>query len=280
MKSLHQTKCLISSLFLLSSFSFQTFAAMDKDAVINTNTEKWHYLIAPYGWFSPTSATIQVDNISKHIFVPLDKVLKSLDFSGEVHLEANKGAWTFMLDPTYIKLSSKVSAGPIFVGPYNQTIIGPIDIHIVSQTLLIDGGIFYKVYQNQWNNLQPFSFEVLGGFRYLGLKNQLTLSPSRTDIFPGIQVSSTSNAIAPIIGGRFKQSYSKGLVWLRTDVGGFSIDKVTNTWSAATGVTYNVSSSTDLALAYRVLKIKVAESSNSSFDTLIYGPELGIVFRF
>lgn len=271
---------LLSSLLLLTSLSFKALAAVDKDYAINSPSNEWHYLIAPYGWFSPTSATIQVDNISKHIFVPLDKVLKSLDFSGELHLEANKGLWTFMVDPTYVKLSSHITAGPIFVGPLNQTVIGPIDIHVVAQTLLIDGGVFYSAYQNQWSNFQPFSFEVLGGFRYLGLKNQLTLSPSRTELFSGIRVNSNSNAIAPIIGGRFKQHFAKSMAWLRADVGGFSIDKVTHTWSVGAGITYNLSAHTDLALAYRALKIKVAESPNSSFDTLIYGPEFGIVFRF
>ena len=166
-------RLLLSTLLLLTSLSFKALAGVDKDSAINTPANEWHYLIAPYGWFSPTSATIQIENISKHIFVPLDKVLKSLDFSGELHLEANKGLWTFMLDPTYVKLSSHISAGPIFVGPVNQTVVGPIDIHVVSKTLLIDGGVFYNVYQNQWKDNALFSFELLGGFRYLKLKSEL-----------------------------------------------------------------------------------------------------------
>jgi opacity protein-like surface antigen len=61
---------------------------------------------------------------------------------------------------------------------------------------------------------------------------------------------------------------------------GFGVDNVTNTWSITAGLTYNISRHIDLGLAYRVLKINVVKSTNVAFNTLMYGPELGVIFRY
>lgn len=243
-------------------------------------TSEWHFLIAPYGWLASLSADATVQNTTRHVFVPVSKLLKNLDFSGEVHMEANHGDWTFMLDPSYIKVSVDGSAGPIFVGPLNQVVIGPININLMSQTVIIDGGIFYKIFQSNSSINQSLSFELLGGGRYFGLKNTLGLDFNRSQLFPGVKVTTTINALAPIIGGRIKKDYSKGMFWLRADVGGFDVDHVKNTWTAGAGITYKIKPSIDLAIAYRVLKINVVKSSSQSFKALMYGPEVGVVFRF
>jgi hypothetical protein len=177
-------------------------------------------------------------------------------------------------------VSTNISAGPIYVGPLKRTVIGPVDVSITSQTLLIDGGVFYRVNKTQTAPNQSLSLEVLGGGRYLGLKNQIGLGFNRSELFPGISVTGTTSVLAPIIGGRIKQDFSKIHLWLRGDVGGFGVDNVTNTWSATAGLTYNVSPHMDLGIAYRALKINVTKSSELAFNALMYGPELGLVFQF
>lgn len=280
MKTKILSKLYLLVFFFLSSFSSPSFANTTQTNFTNNDSDGWHFLIAPYGWLSSISADISVKDITEHIFIPTSKIFKNLDFVGELHLEASRGPWTFMLDPTYLKLSVDTTAGPIYVGPLNRIVIGPVDASVGSQTLLIDGGVFYRVYQVQTAPSQLFSFEVLGGARYLGLKNTISLGLSQAELFPGINVSDSTNVVAPILGGRIKQDFSKAHLWLRGDVGGFGVDDVTDTWSAIAGLTYNVSPHVDLGIAYRVLKINVNKSDTLAFDTLMYGPELGIVFQY
>lgn len=130
-------------------------------SAVNTSDD-WHFSVAPYGWLSSLSSDITIKNTTNHLFIPFGKILKEIDFAGEIHIEANRGPWTFMLDPTYIKLSSKSTVGPIFVGPLKQYVVGPITIHSTAQTLLIDGGIFYRAYENQTAADKSISIEALG----------------------------------------------------------------------------------------------------------------------
>ncbi|MDI1351692.1 MAG: hypothetical protein PSV35_02820 [bacterium] len=265
---------------MIISFYYPVFAATPQNNPTVDTPEQWHFTVAPYGWLSSISANISVKEITNHIFIPIDKIFKNLDFVGELHLEASHGPWSFMLDPTYVKLSTHFSAGPIYVGPLQRTVLGPIDVHVTSQTLLIDGGVFYRVFETQTAPNQSLSFEVFGGGRYLGLKNQVELGSSRSEIFPGISVTGTTNVLAPIIGGRIKQNFSKIHLWLLGNVGGFSLDNVTNTWAATAGLAYNLRPYMDLGFAYRVLKINVTKSTDLGFNALMYGPEIGLAFQF
>jgi hypothetical protein len=262
------------------NFCPATFAGSMGTNSSSQNIDTWHYEVAPYGWLASISADATVKETEHHAFVPLSKILKDLGFVGEMHLEASEGLWTFMLDPTYIRIIDYTVTGPILVGPLKKTVIGPINISLTSQTLLIDSGVFYRAYKTQPAPNQSLSLELLGGARYLGLKNNLVLGLSRLESFPGIAVSGSTTVVAPIVGARIKQDYSQVHLWLRADVGGFGVDKVTNTWSATAGLGYTVSTHVELGVAYRVLKINVAKSTNLSFDALMYGPELGVAFHF
>lgn len=263
---------LLGCLTAITNYSFA--------GTMGNTTDKWRFSIAPYGWMSSLSSDITVKNTSQHIFMPFGKILKEIDFAGEVHLEATRGPWTLMLDPTYIKLSSKSNVGPVYVGPLQQYIVGPIDINTTAQTLLIDGGAFYKAYNHQISATQSLSLEALAGARYLGLKNKLALGFSRAELFPGMDISATVNVLAPIIGARIKQDFSKAHAWLRADVGGFGVDHVNNTWSATAGWAYNISPKIELGIAYRVLKIDITKSNILALKTLMYGPELGFAYLF
>lgn len=253
---------------------------------INTNyttptDDGWQFLIAPYGWMASISGDITVKGITNHIFIPFSEILDHLDFVGEVHFEASHGRWAFMFDPTYLKVSKGFTTNSIEVGPLNRFVIGPITGKIVSQTLLIDGGIFYQILSaNNAASTQFISLEMLGGARYFYLRNKITLNPRLSELFPGITVSGSTSVAAPIIGLRIKDNFAKLHLWLRADVGGFGVDHINNTWSIIPGMSYSISPNVELGLAYRVLKIKVTKAVSSSLDILMYGPELGVVFRF
>lgn len=234
-----------------------------------TSDNTWHFLIAPYFWGSSINGTINVHGFSNDFSVPFTELVSHLDFGGEVHMEANNGPWTLMLDPTYLKLSDTKNVG-------NST------IDLTSQTVLADGGVFYNMFTNAMPNNQMLALDLFGGTRYLGLENSLGITVSspipQVSFHTSTQV--TNSFLVPIVGARmtFDASPTQHF-WLRGDVGGFGIDNVSNTWQAIAGYAYSVSDDVDVGLAYRVLKIEMSKN-DSSASILFYGPELGVAFHF
>lgn len=220
----------------------------------------WHFLFAPYGWLTSLNGDVTVKGNTKHINIPFSKILKDLDFAGEAHLEAGYGRFTFLLDPTYLKLTADVDKNIL-------------KTTIRSQTTLVDTGFFYRLFSAAPGENQYASFELLGGARYLGANNALDF-----DRLPNLTVSSNIELISPIVGGRIKYNPTpKAELWLRGDVGGFNIDKVHRTWSATAGFAYIVHPHIELGIAYRVLDIDFS-TKDATMNVLIHGPMLGIGF--
>ncbi len=224
-----------------------------------TTPHSWHFLFAPYGWMSSVDGDVTVRKNTVHAHIPFSKILRDMDFAGEAHIEANYDRLTFMLDPTYIKLSAGVQ-GPI------------INTSLSSAMTLIDGGIFYRIASSSdTNNNQYSSFELLGGARYLGFNNEL-------DFARAGNISDTINLFAPIVGARIKfNATPKSQFWLRGDVGGADVDNVHSTWSATAGYAYTATSHIKLGIAYRVLDMDF-NTGRSAINIMYYGPMLGIGF--
>lgn len=221
----------------------------------------WCFLIAPYGWLPSVSGSAEVRNRSTDFSVPFSKILSHLSFGAEIHLEASNGPWTFMLDPSYFKLTED----------QNNRFFNP---EVVSKITLIDGGVFYRVVQECLPNNQLLSFEVLGGARYLGIDNSI-------DFGPRFSVSGHTDLATPIVGGRIKYDVSStSHLWLRADGGGFGIGSVNSTWSATAGYSYSITPAVDLGIAYRALDINFSKNSSASMNVLLYGPMLGVGFKF
>lgn len=220
----------------------------------------WYFLFAPYGWFTSVSGDITTHNVTKHLHIPFRDILRDVKFAGEAHLEASYNRWSFMIDPTYIKLSQD------------------IDKRILKTTLntdmtLVDAGVFYRLLSSPPSQPQFASFELLGGARYLQLGNDVEF-----DRRPELNVSQNESFCAPIIGGRIKfYPTQKTELWLRGDGGGFNVDNMRSTWSGTIGFAYSIHSHVDLGVAYRILDIDFREK-NLTANVLMYGPMVGIAF--
>lgn len=219
----------------------------------------WHYLIAPYLWASGIDGDVTVRNFSKTTHVSFFDILRHLDFAAQGHVEAGYGPLTFMIDPTYMKLSENKKGDRI-------------NARATIQNVLVDGGVFYRIFLRPVTCNRFVSFEVLGGARYLGINNRIDFDELPT-------LSQTINMTAPIVGGRLKYDVTAQThLWLRGDVGGFHVDHVTNTWSATAGLSCTVNPHLDLGISYRVLKINYARN-DTAMNTYMYGPMIGIGFH-
>lgn len=266
--------CLALSFFSIASSAWADFRP-------DVNDDCWHVDFAPYLWASRVKGDVTAGNRQAHIDVPFSKILKDLDFAGQAHLEAGRGPWTLMVDATYIKLSKNVTT--TLPAPIN--FLGPLDAGLVSKTGLVDLGGYYRVYCADLNCDQYFTTEILGGARYLGLRNKLHLKLADFGTGPGLTLKSKSNFWAPIVGLRFKYILSpKVLTWLSGDVGGFHVDSVKNTWSATLGLGYNAFKYADIGIAYRILQFKVGKNAannprHSNGKLQMQGPMIGVNFH-
>lgn len=256
----------------------------------------WHFLVAPYGWMPAIDGEVTVKDTTHHVFIPFSKILSNLDFAGEIHLEANRGRLTFMLDPTYLKVTNNfeqmVDRTRFVILPTPVPVTVPVTTvltaneTLTSATTLIDGGIFYRLFSGAPAANQYASFEILGGGRYFGTNNSFEFRSSRNttiDQFTferlrSLDVSSTNQLIAPIVGARIKYDPSpRWHLWVRGDGGGFNVDNMQSTWSATGGIGFTVHPHIDLGLAYRALDIKFTQS-NAAMNVFMYGPMAGIAF--
>ncbi len=235
-----------------------------------TSEGGWQFLIAPYFWAASLNGDFTIQNFSTHFSLPFSDIWNNLDFAGELHLEANNGPWTIMLDPTYLKLTANNN-------------VGNVSAKLTSELWVVDGALFYTFFNNPLPNDQMFTMEGEVGARYFGLENMESLNYN-SPINPALNVGSSTtvdnNFLTPIVGLRFTYDLNQiNHLWLRGDVGGFGIDDVSNTWQAILGYDYSMSDNVDLGLAYRVLKIDFNKNI-SSVNSYWYGPEIGVGFHF
>lgn len=241
-------------ILLISNFYFGTAGADFAPTL-----EEWHYMIDPYGWLASVRGTLSVDGTRHNFNIPFSELIKNLDGGAELHMEGGYGPWSLMVDPTYLKLTMDKK-------------IGRVDTSLTSKTLLTDMGLFYQLVGINLPREQYLSFEILGGGRDLDVNNYFHAGKD-------FSASSGAQFFAPIVGARIKYMLTHKMeFWLRGDVGGFSIDHMTNTWSSTLGFGYSASKHIDLGVAYRVLQININEA-NSSIRTLFHGPMIGISFH-
>ena len=233
------------------------------------SSSPWQFIIAPYGWIFGMKGDMTIKGSTTTLDVtPLDvlKALNKVDAIFQLHVEARKGRWAFMFDPTYLKVTQDGS-------------MGPISVSVTPSILLVDFGAFYSVLTHQLSQslYSPLTFQVFAGGRYFEMKARI--EPKRLP-----SVTQEQSFTTPIIGARILSQLGQNVyLILRGDYGGFGIDGVKNTWAASLLGQYAFTRHVALALGFRVLGIDYGTGSGANrfaVDTRIYGPVLGLQFSF
>ncbi len=124
--------------------------------------------------------------------------------------------------------------------------------------------------------------EIGIGGRFNSLKGGLFVAPGEI-VLPGIDVSETKNWFDPLIAARLTAPLeSKWHLGISGDVGGFGIGS-DFAWQVFPFVGYRFSRLFELALGYRALGMDYKTGSGDElfvYDMVIFGPQLGLVFRF
>jgi hypothetical protein len=144
--------------------------------------------------------------------------------------------------------------------------------------LFTELGGFYRArkWNIEGNSNRPVILDLLVGGRYWDMKTEIELR----DTVSGMRIDETErdDFVDPFIGFRLGVSLADSFILnLRWDMGGFDITSESSnfTWNALAVLGYEVSNVTTLCAGYRGLGL-----DHNNADLTIYGPLLGVGFRF
>lgn len=250
-----------------------------------SDPKDWEFVVAPYLWMSSLKGDITVKGIQSHVDLGFIDALKHLDFAFAFHGEVWwKGKLGIFVDPYYARLSD------------NQEVELPdfnINAKLTATTWIVEFGGLYRVgawpigspYNNFVQKTNPIVvLELLAGGRYWRLKNEIDIEGSR-GVLPS-EVDVTKNWVDPFIGGRIRLELAKKLfLQVRADIGGFGIvsDFTANIYPS---IAYELSwhgVGIDPFVGYKALYVNYDTGSGNDqfqYKTWMYGPLLGVAFRF
>lgn len=263
-------------------------------ASAQADADRWTYSLMPYLWLPSIDGTLSygpppASGASANVDVDASTLLSNLAFAAMVAGEARKGRWLIGTDLIYLHLSSGNSkVASVDVNPGT----GPINI----ATTALNANTQSSLKGTVWTMVGGYallqepkaSLDLIGGFRYFGLKAttdwQLLATVSGTGpngitvTFPRAGSTERSdNVWAGIVGakGRVKLGESNWFVPYYLDVGGASS---TFTWQGLAGVGYAYRWG-DVRLDYRYLYYR--QSGEQLIENLSFrGAALGVNFRF
>jgi hypothetical protein len=253
--------------------------------------EKWSFSVMPYLWLPSMDGTLRygppaAGGASPNVSVDADTLLGALDMAFMLNAEARKGRWLIATDVIYLDLSSDSSAvKSIDFNPGS----GPVNI---SNTAL-DTGTQTNLKGTVWTLVGGYAavqdpsatLDVIGGFRYFGLKATTNWQLSATVSGPGGaqtfartgSVTKSQDLWDAIVGvkGRVKLGQGNWFMPYYLDAG-TGDSKLT--WQSVLGVGHAFKWG-EVIFAYRYLSYE--QGGNKLIEDLSFGGfGLGVNFRF
>ena len=265
------------------------FAAFHANA--QAAAEKWSFSVMPYLWLPSMEGTLRygppaAGGASPNVSVDADTLLGALDMALMLSGEARKGRWLVATDVIYLDLSSDTSA--VRSIDFN-TGSGPVNI---SNTAL-DAGTQTNLKGTVWTLVGGYAavqdpratLDVIGGFRYFGLKatsnwqlSAMVTGPGGAQTFARTgSVTKSDDLWDAIVGvkGRVKLGDGNWFMPYYLDAGA---GDSTLTWQGVLGVGHAFKWG-EVLLAYRYLSYE--QGGNKLIEDLSFGGfGLGVNFRF
>ena len=258
----------------LCLMAFTVFGSWAHGQDASSGESKWEFTVTPYFWMAGIDGDVGVKGVTSHVDYSFSDILDQLDYGGEVHVEAWKSNLGIFFDATYLKLSADATVSPL---------LGPIDVDADMDEWLVGFGGLYRF--AKWplgkEEGRALSLESVGGGRYWYLKGKLDASAPLVGL--ARKVEGSKDWIDPIIGLRLRADLTKKLsLALRGDIGGFGVGSDFS-WNASAIFGYSFSDLISVWLGYRALGVDYESGSGRSkfkFDVTMYGPIVGLGFRF
>lgn len=225
------------------------------------DSDRWGFTVAPYLLVPHMEGRVTVRGIPSDVDVGPGDIFEGLDFGAMLYLEMANRDWSISLDGLYMNLGVK-----------GLTPVTGREVEVDMKQLAIEARGMRRV--ASWA-------EIGIGGRLNSGKVGLFAAPG--EVIEGIDVSQTKTWFDPLIAARLTAPLqSKWHLGISGDIGGFGIAS-DFAWQVFPFVGHRFSRLFELTLGYRALGMKYETGSGKDlfiYDMVIFGPQLGLVFRF
>jgi hypothetical protein len=245
-------------------------------AAAQAGGDQWRFALTPYLWLPNIDGTLKFSvppgaGGSPSVDVGPNSYLENLDFAMMLAGEARRGDWAIISDLIYLDFSGESSA---------VKSVGGIQVPVNQNTSTGLKGLVWELAASYTVARSPTAtFEVLGGFRYLGVEASVQWQlAGPIGLLPQAgSYTEKADLWDAIVGvrGRVKLGGGNWYVPYYLDAGAGSSAL---TWQGVTGIGYAFRWG-DALLAYRHLYYD--QKGDKLFQDFSFsGPALGVSFRF
>jgi hypothetical protein len=143
-----------------------TAAAQDRPNVATDG--QWHFIVAPYFWFSGLNGDVSVRNLPDvPVEMSFSDIWSNFHFGALAHFEGRKDRWGLATDMMYVDLHAPVAAG--------TPVLSQLDAEVTMKTFTAEGLGFYRVATGGHAG-NPAFLDVLAGIRYYRTSGQLNVT--------------------------------------------------------------------------------------------------------
>ncbi len=251
MKSVIQKLTVIAAVLILTLTSPAVFAQGDADT--------WEFSLAPYLWAVGLDGDITVKGVTQAVDIDFDELFDEVEYAMQFHFEAKKGNWSFIVDPTIIKVDSEQKTGPI-------------NVDIEMDYVITEALVGYRI-APKW--------DILGGIRYWLMDVEIDIQG------PPPSIDEDEDWVDLIVGARYFADISEKWSFRgRADIGGFDIgESADSTWnvSALFWRDYGRKGNKQFVVGYRILDVDFDNDRGANrfrFDIEQSGPVFGLSFAW
>ena len=232
------------------------------------DNDEWSFVIAPYGWILAADGDATIRGTKAEIDQSSGDILRNIDIVMEARLEARKGDWAFLFDPTLAFLSDEAEAGPI-------------EVDINSRLILVLFGVSRTLYNGPFGPGSAFDTRIeagIGGI-YVRADSEIDLPSPLPD--PDFEESWIDPALTFRVTTKLNERWRWRVAGL---VGGFGIGEASQlSLGVETFLGRRIGENKTIWFGYRALSIDYERGSglqSLEFDMILHGPTIGLSFHF
>ena len=264
-KFIKETSLAATILLLVIFCGINTAEAKDSTDTVN----KWQYEFTIYGWLPSLDGTMKFGvppADGSNVSLDVSNLLDSLNFVFMGTFVAQKNKLSYAVDLIYMDVSNSKST-TINIGPGPGVPVG-VSAGLGLKTWVVTGHVGYEV-----KKTDKTFMAVLGGIRYLDLSGDLDFTIVAP---PPVYASESKDFWDGIIG--IKGGIMLNENWYIPYYADIGTGQSNMTWQLYAGIGYLFSWG-DIKLAYRYLEYD-QDDDELVQDLKLYGPQIGIGFRF
>ena len=276
------------ALFALVALAAPAFADPDPTAKSSSDSawSDWQFQIAPYVWLFFIDGKVGAGHKKTDVNTNIFDLFQNTDtlLGIEVNMQAKNGPWTVLVDPTWLRATDSFDFG-----------LGPAEVKgdVTADVYIIDAMVLRELWHKDFGApvvekgmpRQGLTLDALGGMRAIILSGDLDLKLKPPgEILDDIkhQWSATQSWVDPVIGARATLDLGRFTLAARGDVGGFTVssDITSEMWATAAYKFKLFGLDAFSGVSFRALYDDYDADNGFLFKSWIYGPVLGMGFRF